>query len=435
MTRRKVETMLALAALALPARALTIDCGHLLDVRAGTWREDARIVVDGGRFDSIGPAAAGHGGDHIDLSTAWCLPGLIDSHTHLSGQQSQDSYSEGFRLDEGDYAFRMTGWSEKTLLAGFTTVRELGDRYGLSIKLRHAIASGWVVGPRIFAAGKTIGTTGGHADPTNGWAERLHVDDAIVDGVIDDPNQARQAVRQRYKDGADLIKITATGGVLSFAASGQNVQFSDEELAAIVATARDYGFRVAAHAHGTEGIRRAIRAGVASIEHGSYMDEQTIELFKTHGTWYVPTIAAGRWVADKSKIDGFFPAIVRPKAAAIGPLIQQTFAKAQRAGVRIAFGTDSGVSPHGDNALEFSYMVEAGMPAIEAIRSATISAAELLGEQDRLGQVESGFAADLIAVEADPLADVAALRQVAFVMKEGVVHKNVLAAAGNSPGL
>lgn len=244
------------------------------------------------------------------------------------------------------------------------------------------------------------------------------------EGVINGVDQAREAVRQRYKNGAGLIKITATGGVLSVAKSGQNPQFTDEELRAIVESAADYDMHVAAHAHGAEGMKRAIRAGVRSIEHGTFMDEEAMELMKQHGTFYVPTILAGKTVAEKAEEEGFFPELVRPKAAAIGPKIDETFARAYRAGVKIAFGTDSGVSHHGDNAREFQYMVEGGMSPMQAIQSATVVAAQLLGLEDRLGTLEKGKIADIIAVDGDPLADITALQKVSFVMKEGVVYKS-----------
>lgn len=310
-----------------------------------------------------------------------------------------------------------------TLLAGFTTVRNLGDSYNETVALRNAINNNLTQGPRIYTAAKSIATTGGHADPTNGRAADLMGDPGPKQGVINGADEARKAVRQRYKDGADLIKITATGGVLSVAKSGQNPQFMDDELQAIVATAKDYGMTVAVHAHGKEGMQRAIKAGVTSIEHGTYMDKDSFTLMKKYGTYYVPTIMAGDWVAKKAEIDGFFPELVRPKAKKIGPLIQQTFANAYKAGVKIAFGTDSGVSAHGDNAQEFVLMVDAGMPAITAIRSATWQAARLLGVSDSLGSVESGKLADLIAVKGDPLADISLLQDVRFVMKDGIVYK------------
>ena len=243
------------------------------------------------------------------------------------------------------------------------------------------------------------------------------------EGVINGVAEARKAVRQRYKDGADLIKITATGGVLSVAKSGQNPQFMVDELEAIVATAKDYGMTVAVHAHGKEGMERAIKAGVNSIEHGTFMGDDTIELMKEYGTYYVPTVLAGDWVAQKAKIDGFFPALVRPKAAAIGPLIQKTFERAYKAGVKIAFGTDSGVSAHGDNGKEFNLMVDAGMKPIDAIRSATYHGAALLGVSDTLGTVEVGKFADLVSVKGDPLSDISAMQNISFIMKDGVVYK------------
>lgn len=243
-----------------------------------------------------------------------------------------------------------------------------------------------------------------------------------TEGVINSIDDARQAVRQRYKDGSDVIKITATGGVLSYAKSGDAPQFTVEEVKAIVDTARDYGFRVAAHAHGKEGMKRAILGGVTSIEHGTYMDDEVMRLMKQHGTWYIPTISAGRFVAEKAKIDGYFPAVVRPKAERIGALIQETAAKAYRNGVKMAFGTDMGVGPHGDNAREFLYMVEAGIPANVALQAATIRAAEVLGVDDQ-GVIEAGKRADIVAVPGDPVADINAVLKVDFVMKDGKVYR------------
>ena len=326
-------------------------------------------------------------------------------------------------MGPGTYAIRSVVYAERTLMAGFTTVRDVGDRFNLSIPLRDAIKEGLVPGPRIFTAATSLASTGGHGDGTNGLRADLQGDPGPREGIVNTVEDAKKAVRQRYKDGADLIKITATGGVLSLAKNGQNPQFGEEEIRAIVETARDYGFIVAAHAHGAEGMKRAIRAGVTSIEHGTYMDEETIELFKQHGTYFVPTIMAGRFVAEKAALDGYFPDLVRPKAAAIGPLIQETFARAYKAGVKIAFGTDSGVSPHGENAKEFEYMVEAGMPPMEAIRSATVAPAEMLGIYEDLGSLEPGKLADIVAVVGDPLEDVRRLQDVSFVMKEGVVYK------------
>ena len=360
----------------------------------------------------------------IDLSDSVVLPGFMDMHVHLSSQQSgTSSYLKRFTQNEADYALAAAHYATKTLMAGFTTVRNLGDSYNETVALRNAIERGMATGPRIYTVAKSIATTGGHADPSNGLAKRIRPDTGPAAGVINGVAEARQAVRQRYQDGADAIKITATGGVLSAAKSGQNPQFMDDELDAVVATAKDYGMTVAVHAHGKEGMIRAIKAGVTSIEHGTYMDEEVMALMKEHGTYYVPTILAGEFVAEKAKIDGYFPDIVRPKAAAIGPLIQATFGKAYKNGVNIAFGTDSGVSAHGDNGQEFGLMVEAGMPPAKAIQAATINAATMLGIEDKLGTLEAGKFADIVAVKGNPLEDITTLENVQFVMKGGKIYK------------
>ncbi|TFW30873.1 metal-dependent hydrolase family protein [Massilia horti] len=408
------------------AATQTIDCGRLLDVKNGTWRERVSIVVEDGKIKSVGPLISG--AEHVDLSNYSCLPGLIDMHVHLTHETKPraDALHEALAGNPADMAYNSVAYAERTLMAGFTTVRDLGASDTVNISLKRAIAAGKVPGPRIFTAGTMIATMGGHGDSTNDLSHRFsHAvgNPGPNEGVISGPDEARQAVRARYKEGADLVKVTATGGVLSQAASGQNSQYTEDELRAVVATARDYGFRVAAHAHGTEGIKRALRAGVDSIEHGTMMDDEAIALFKKNGAWYVPTISAGRYVADKAKVDGYYSPLVRPKAAAIGPQIQGTFGRAYKAGVKIAFGTDAGVFPHGENAKEFAYMVEAGMPALEAIRSATLSAATLLNQEGRLGSVEPGYMADIVAVSGDPLSDIATLQTMKFVMKEGVVYK------------
>jgi imidazolonepropionase-like amidohydrolase len=412
---------------ALPASAaepLALQCGKLFDARSGKILEARTVVVRDGKVAEVLPGRAEvAGAKAIDLTERTCLPGWTDLHVHLSSQSSPQSYSEGFRLDPVDFAYRSVAYAEKTLMAGFTSVRDLGGE--VVPHLRDAVSQGLVRGPRIFAAGKSIATTGGHADPTNGWNDQLsHLvgPPGPTEGVINSLDEARQAVRQRYKDGSDVIKITATGGVLSYAKSGDAPQFTVDEVKAIVDTANDYGYKVAAHAHGTEGMKRAIQGGVTSIEHGTYMTDEVMRLMKQHGTWYVPTIYAGRFVAEKAKIDGYFPEVVRPKAARIGAQIQDTAAKAYRNGVKIAFGTDMGVGPHGDNAREFLYMVEAGIPANVALQAATIRAAEVLGVEDQ-GVIETGKRADVIALPGDPVADINAVLNVDFVMKDGVIFK------------
>jgi imidazolonepropionase-like amidohydrolase len=413
--------------LAATASAATIiHAGRLIDGKSDQPRQQVTVVVEDGRITQVaeGYLPPAESDRLIRLTEHTIMPGLMDMHTHLMSQHSKDSYTERFFMDQAEYALRSTVYARATLMAGFTTVRDLGDNGVNSIALRKAINQGWVPGPRIFTSGKSLATTGGHADPTNALRGDYRRDASPMEGVINGADDARKAVRQRYKDGADLIKLTATGGVLSLAASGHNPQFTDEELAAVVATARDYNMIVAVHAHGTEGIRRAVLAGVDSIEHGTFMTDEVIDLMKQKGTYWVPTLMAGEWVAEKAKEPGYFPEIVRPKAAAIGPEAQRTFARAQAAGVKIAFGTDTGVSPHGENGREFELMVAGGMAPMRAIQAATIEAARLLKIEDRLGTVESKKIADIVAVRGNPLDDIHLMRDVVFVMKEGVVFKN-----------
>lgn len=411
--------------LTVSAAAETIlHAGSLIDVTTGAVLEEQSIIIDGDRIVRV---EAGYvrapDARILDLREATVMPGWIDMHVHIASEQGPRRQVEAFTKDPADHAYRSVAYAERTLMAGFTTVRDLGTRSGLAQSLRDAIAEGWVDGPRIYTAGKGLASSGGHGDPSNGRNQALTWDPGADQGVVNSTADAYKAVRIRYKEGSDLIKITATGGVLSQAKSGQNPQFTVAEIEAIVAAAKDYGFKVAAHAHGTEGMRRAVVGGVASIEHGTYMSDEVMRLMKRNGTYYVPTIIAGKFVAEKAEIDGYFSELVRPKAAAIGPLIQDTFARAYRAGVPIAFGTDTGVSAHGDNWKEFGYMIEAGMPAMEAIVSATVSAADLLGADDEIGSIEAGKLADIIAVPGDPLADPAEFGRVHFVMKGGRVYK------------
>jgi imidazolonepropionase-like amidohydrolase len=399
-----------------------IHCGSLLDTESGVSMGRTTIIVQGDRIKELinGHAKPVSGAKLIDLSKYTVMPGFIDLHVHIESESNPRSYLEKYTLNEADRAYLAQHFGLKTLKAGFTTVRDLGGT-GVNVAYRNAVNDGLVKGPRVFTAEKSIATTGGHADPTNG-SNRLFVGDPGPEsGVVNSPEEARKAVRQRYKNGADLIKVTATGGVLSVAASGLNPQFMQDELDAIIQTANDYGFHVAAHAHGKEGMRRAIFAGVTTIEHGTYMDEEIMALMIEKGTYYVPTVSAGNFVAEKARIAGFYPRMVALKAAEIGPQIQNTFAKAYKAGVKIAFGTDSGVSLHGDNATEFILMVQAGMPAVEAIRSATMTAAEVLGKSADLGSIKPGKFADIIATDGNPYQQIEAVKKVAFVMKGGEV--------------
>jgi len=425
--KNTIMYMLGIALSASPAFADTlIHAGRLIDGDSDRVRTEVTVRVSGSVIKAIekGYSSASADDTVIDLRDRTVMPGLMDTHVHLTGQYSPDSRLQRFIMNEADYAFDAAMYARRTLDAGFTVVRNLGDAFNVTIALRKAIDAGDVAGPKIFTAGKSLASTGGHADPTNGWANHLIGDAGRPrDGIVNSVEDARRAVRQRYKDGADWIKITATGGVLSVAKSGQNPQFTDDEFQAIMDTAADYGIRVAAHAHGTEGMKRAVIAGVASIEHGTFMDKEVMRLMKQHGTYYVPTILAGNWVAEMAKIDGFFPDLVRPKAAAIGPLIETTFAQAYAYGVPIVFGTDTGVSAHGDNAQEFALMVRSGMPPMEAIKSATSVAAAFLDIEATHGSLVAGKQADIIAVPGNPLDDITLMERVGFVMKGGHVYK------------
>ena len=415
------------------AQKTLLHCGQLIDVNKLEVLKEQTIVIEGNKIVSVvaGYAKAGEGDKTIDLKKMTVMPGLIDMHVHIEGENTPTRYLDEFTLNTVDYAFTSIPIAEKTLMAGFTSmamcgyftsVRDLGGS-GVNIALRKAIQKGLVIGPRIFTAGKAIGTTGGHADPTNGYREDLMGDPGPKEGVINGPEDAYKAVRQRYKEGSDLIKITASGGVLSMATNGQNSQFTDEELRAIVAAAKDYGFKVAAHSHGAEAMKRAIKAGVHSIEHGTLMDDEVYPLMRQYGTYLVPTIIAGRSSSDSAKIPGFYPPVIAKKAIEIGPKSQSNFARAYKEGVKIAFGTDAGVFAHGNNWLEFKYMTEAGMPILEAIKSATVNAADLLGASAQLGSIEQGKLADIIAVDGDPRQSVDAMGKVKFVMKDGKIYK------------
>lgn len=403
-----------------------IQAGKLVDTKNGKVLKNKTIIVSGDTIKSVkdgffNPENAED--SIIDLKNKTVLPGLTDMHVHLESESNPGEYLNRFTDNEADVAFKSVGFAKKTLDAGFTTVRDVGGS-GVNIALRDAIRKGEIAGPRIFTAGKIISSTGGHGDPTNGMSKDLMGDPGPAEGVVNSVEDAKKAVRQRYKNGADLIKITATGGVLSVAKNSSNPQFTEEEIKAIVDIAKDYGFHVAAHAHGDEGIRRAVLAGVTTIEHGTLASEETLELMKKYQTYLVPTITAGKEVTENANIENYYPEVIIPKAKEIGPKSQANFAKAYKIGVPIAFGTDAGVYPHGENAREFVYMTEAGMPEMEAIQSATITPAKILKLENKIGQIAPGFYADIIAVDEDPTGNIATLRDVKFVMKEGNIYKS-----------
>ena len=423
---KKIVFLLAvLLSFSITAQNTYLHCGKLIDTKTGKVLKNKTVIVSGNKIQSVLDGFVNPKGEDdtvVDLKSKTVMPGLIDMHVHIELESSPSRYMDAFTKNDADVAFGSLKYAKHTLMAGFTTIRDLGGS-GVNISLRNAINSGEVKGPRIFTAGKAIGTTGGHADPTNGLRKDLMGNPGPKEGVVNSVDDAKKAVRQRYKDGADNIKITATGGVLSMAKNGQNPQFTLEEIQAITQTAKDYGMIIAAHAHGDEGMQRAVIGGVTTIEHGTLMSEETMDLMIKYGTYYVPTIIAGKKVVEKAKIEGYFPAIIVPKALEIGPKIQATFGKAYKKGVKIAFGTDAGVFNHGENGEEFGYMVEAGMPAIEAIQSATITNAKVLGMDNELGQISDGFLADIIATDDDPTTNINTMTNVVFVMKEGKIYK------------
>jgi imidazolonepropionase-like amidohydrolase len=406
------------------AQRTIIYCGKLIDTKTLQVYPEMTIIVEGNTISDLqkGFTVPMAKDQIIDLKNRTVMPGLIDCHVHLEGETSSDQVKE-FRENIADIAFESAAIAKTTLMAGFTTVRDVGG-VGVNISLRNAIRKGIVIGPRIYTSGKAIGSTGGHGDPTMGYRKDLMGDPGPIDGVANGKDECIKAVRERYKEGADLIKILASGGVLSMETNGTGPQFSEEEIRAIVETAKDYGMKVAAHAHGAEAIKRAILGGVNSIEHGSYMDDEDITLFIKYGVWYVPTIIAGKSVTDSARKPGYFPPVIAQKALTIGPHMMATFSKAYKAGVKIAFGTDAGVYAHGKNWMEMEYMTEAGMPALEVLRSATLSAAELIGISDKTGSIEKGKWADIVAVDGDPVKDIQVMGKVKFVMKDGMVFKD-----------
>lgn len=420
-----IQILVFLVIIQVNAQRTYLHCGQLIDTKSRTVLKEKTILVEGSKIISIedGYVNSENSNDTVvDLKSKTVMPGLIDMHVHIESETNPKKYLEAYTSNEADIAFTSVQLAQKTLMSGFTTVRDLGGT-GVNVALKKAISMGKVAGPRVFTAEKAIATTGGHADPTNGANRSLSGNPGPKEGVINSVEDAKKAVRQRYKNGADLIKITATGGVLSVAKSGQNPQFTIDEIKAICETAKDYGYHVAAHAHGDEGMQRAILGGVKTIEHGTLMSDDTMELMKQYDVYLVPTISAGKFVSEKARIPNYYPEVVVPKALDIGPKIQNTFARAYKKGVGIAFGTDAGVFYHGDNGKEFRFMVEAGMPVLETITCATVTNAMILKMEDQLGQLKSGYLADIIAVDEDPRQDITTMERVSFVMKNGVVYK------------
>ena len=408
------------------AQKTYIQCGKLIDGISGKEQAEMTIVVDRKMIIDIqkGYMSGGENDKVIDLKNKTIMPGLIDCHVHLEEQHSKTGMLDGFTMTDADVAYHAQIYAKRTLMAGFTTVRDLGGT-GVNISLSKAVRQGLVDGPRIITAGRSISASGGHMDNSVGFRDdvfdhKMGPDDGVADGR----DELIKAVRLQIKRGSAVIKIASTGGVLDLSENSSGAEFSIDEIKAVVETAKDYGLRVACHAHGAEGIKRAILAGVTSIEHGTFMNDEDRELAKKYGTYLVPTIIAGKSVSDSAKVPGYFPAVIARKAVEVGTQIQDNFGKSYKAGVKIAFGTDAGVYPHGKNYMEFQYMVEAGMPSMEAIKAATVNAADLLGIANQTGSIVKGKFADIVAVDGDPLVDIKAMKNMAFVMKEGKIYTN-----------
>ncbi len=415
------------------AEIVIVHAGRLLAVPGRAPAAEQSVVIRDGKIAAVSPgyidaanvgAVADDSVEVIDLRAHFVMPAFIDSHVHILGEGNPNSRLQTVELSDADEAIAGAGFARKTLMAGFTTVRDVGAGAGDAVfALRDGIARGDVVGPRIFASGTTISVTGGHGDGTQGYRDDV-ADLLRSPGTCNGPDDCRRAVREQVRRGADLIKLTATGGVLSNTAAGLGKQFFDDELKAIVETAHAMGREVTAHAHGADGVNAALKAGVDSIEHGTYLTPESIRLFKQTGAYLVPTILAGVTVAERAEDpNSWLTPPQREKSREVGPRMIDMARRAHEGGVKIAFGTDSGVSQHGNNAREFALLVEAGLTPMEAIRTATVAAADHIGKADMLGTVEPGKAGDLVAVAGDPLSDIALLQNVAFVMKDGVVHK------------
>ena len=409
-------------------RAIVLRAARLFDGRSDRVASPGLVVVAGGKIQAVGPnAAQPAGAEVVDLGDVTLMPGFIDAHTHLSHPYSTDFRQriiDNQRKTIAEEALDATEDLRKTLMAGFTTCRDVGSSDFVDIGLRNAVASGKIVGPRMLVATKSIGATGGHCDSGSGMRYGLRPETGVQQGVINSPDEARAAVRFNLKYGADLIKTCATGGVLSPNDEVDTPQLTQAELDALVDEAHALRKKTAAHAHGATGAKRAIRAGIDSIEHGSFMDDEALRLMKEKGTFYVPTLIAGWWIVqqvDQNKLT--LTPLVVAKARAAWASVGQTFHKAVDRGVRIGFGTDAGVYPHGMNATEFELMVEHGMKPVAALQAATSADAELLGLADRIGALEPGKLADIVGISGDPTQDIRMTSKVKFVMKEGRIYR------------
>jgi imidazolonepropionase-like amidohydrolase len=414
----------AALARAQAAPAVTVvHCPALFDSLSGTMLGPTSVFIQGDKFQKVEPGTTtADGATVIDLTGVTCLPGLIDDHVHLDGQFGKNTYTEAAHLNFANQVLRSTLYARRTLLAGFTTVRNVGDTDYDTVALRDEIAAGTVVGPRIFTAGPAISTTGGHADATNGLSLGLQGDPGPLQSIFNGPDEARKVVRLHYKEGADLIKAMPSGGVMDLGTNGSGPQMAQDELDALVQTAHDYGMKVAVHAHGAEAIRRSVTAGVDSVEHGTFMDDEDIRLMVQHHTFYCPTVYTAVYVTQQAKL-GVYPPAVTAKALTVGPQIMNTVSRAYKGGVKFAYGTDAGVYPHGQNWHDFIYLVQAGLPPAYTLQMATMNAAQLLGHDHELGSVTTGKFADLVAVPGNPLDDISVMSKVNFVMKAGVVYK------------
>ena len=417
-----LSAAMLLLAPAVQAQTTVIHAGTLLAVPGEAPETRQSIVLDGDRILRVeegftDPATLGPHAALIDLSDHFVLPGLMDMHVHLQGELNANRRQEALTLTKEFMTLRAQVNGMKTLRAGFTTVRDLGAPPPVIYALRDAVAEGLVQGPRIFAAGSSIAATGGHGDVDGYKAELLEL--WTPDTICDGPHDCRRAVRRAVKFGADWIKITATGGVLSDTGTGLNQQMTDDELVEIMDTAHALGVKVAAHAHGVDGINAALRAGVDSIDHGTFLDEESVDLFRETGAYWVPTLLPGAILPGQMEDNPFFTPEIREKVDLAVSASEEGFRLAYRKGVNIAFGTDSGVTPHGDNAQEFALMVARGMSEMDAIRSATVVTAELLGVSDVLGTLQPGKFADLVALNGNPLGDITELERVQAVVKAG----------------